>query len=163
MFRLPVCLVHADFSPKNVLIAGERIVLVDFETAHYGDPAFDLGFFLSHLLLKSIRHASRFAEFAALTSEFWKSYLAGLREPAGQTAFAPIEIGRRTTGHLAGCMWARIDGTSKVDYLDAAEQNTVRQFCKSVFADPPAEWQCVLARWRSILIDRGHLFPSAPN
>ncbi|HLJ10722.1 MAG TPA: phosphotransferase, partial [Planctomycetaceae bacterium] len=39
MFSTPVCLVHADFSPKNVLIAGERIMLVDFETAHYGDPA----------------------------------------------------------------------------------------------------------------------------
>src|SRR5262249_19500266 len=26
MFSLPVCLVHADFSPKNVLIAGQRIV-----------------------------------------------------------------------------------------------------------------------------------------
>src|SRR5262249_55535814 len=53
MFATRVSLVHADFSPKNVLIAGERIVLVDFETGHYGDPAFDLGFFLSHLLLKS--------------------------------------------------------------------------------------------------------------
>src|SRR5205807_7645898 len=60
MFSMPLCLVHADFSPKNVLIAGDRISLVDFETAHYGDPAFDLGFFLSHLLLKSVRHADRF-------------------------------------------------------------------------------------------------------
>ena len=45
---------HADFSPKNVLITDERIVLVDFETGHLGDPAFDLGFFLSHLLLKTV-------------------------------------------------------------------------------------------------------------
>src|SRR5262245_37181340 len=36
MFASKVSLVHADFSPKNVLIAGGRIVLVDFETGHYG-------------------------------------------------------------------------------------------------------------------------------
>ena len=59
MWRTRASLVHADFSPKNVLIvdwpqADERITLVDFETAHYGDPAFDLGFFLSHLVLKGV-------------------------------------------------------------------------------------------------------------
>jgi 5-methylthioribose kinase len=163
MFRLPVCFVHADFSPKNVLIAGDRIMLVDFETAHYGDPAFDLGFFLSHLLLKSIRHASRFAEFAALTTGFWQTYLAGLGGLSDRTEFAPVEIVRRTTGHLAGCMWARIDGASKIDYLDAAGQSTVRQFCKSLFADPPAGWQFVLARLRASLSDRGLMPPGASN
>jgi len=146
MFNLPICLVHADFSPKNVLIAGERIVLVDFETAHYGDPAFDLGFFLSHLLLKSIRRATQFCEFAALTTEFWQSYLAGIAGLSGQAAFAPDEILRRATGHLAGCMWARIDGTSKIDYLDEAGQHTVREFCMRLFADPPTAWPEVLAR-----------------
>jgi len=39
-----ICLVLADFSPKNILITDQGIHLVDFETAHYGDPAFDLGF-----------------------------------------------------------------------------------------------------------------------
>jgi tRNA A-37 threonylcarbamoyl transferase component Bud32 len=154
MFALPVCLVHADFSPKNVLIAGERIVLVDFETAHYGDPAFDLGFFLSHLLLKSIHRASQFAEFAALTCGFWESYLASLGGIAGRKEFAPDEIFRRTTGHLAGCMWARIDGTSKIDYLDDAGRNMVREFCRSLLADPPADWQLVLVRLERLLSDR---------
>ncbi len=51
--------VHADFSPKNLLVHGDRfgLTVVDFETAHAGDPAFDLGFFTSHLLLKSLRAA----------------------------------------------------------------------------------------------------------
>jgi len=151
MFSLPICLVHADFSPKNVLIAGERIVLVDFETGHYGDPAFDLGFFLSHLLLKSIRHTARFAEFAALTSEFWTTYLDNLADLTRDAPFAPVEIVRRTTAHLAGCMWARIDGTSKIDYLGETEQNAAREFCKSLFTDPPADWQTLLARQATIL------------
>ncbi len=151
MFSLPVCLVHADFSPKNVLIAGERIVLVDFETGHCGDPAFDLGFFLSHLLLKSIRHAARFTEFARLTSEFWNSYLDDLGELSADAPFAPVEIVRRTMGHLAGCMWARIDGTSKIDYLVEAQQDAAREFCRSLFAEPPADWNALLARLAMIL------------
>jgi 5-methylthioribose kinase len=151
MFSLPVCLVHADFSPKNVLIAGAQIVLVDFETAHYGDPAFDLGFFLSHLLLKAIRHAARFAEYAALTTEFWSSYQHGLGELSREAPFAPVEIVRRAAGHLAGCMWARIDGTSKIDYLGEAQKSAAREFCRGLFADRPPDWPSLLARLAKIL------------
>ena len=146
MFALPLCLVHADFSPKNVLIAGERIVLVDFETGHYGDPAFDLGFFLSHLLLKAIRHAPHFDEYTALTQSFWQTYLEGLQPLSEIAAFAPAEIERRTTAHLAGCMWARVDGTSKVDYLDETGKAVVREFCRGLILDPPAGWGSILAR-----------------
>ena len=48
-------LVLGDFSPKNILVHSEGLILLDFECAHAGDAAFDLGFFLSHLLLKAIR------------------------------------------------------------------------------------------------------------
>src|SRR5262245_38439400 len=52
------CFVHADFSPKNILVHSQGLTLVDFETAHGGDPAYDLGFVLSHLLLKAARSAA---------------------------------------------------------------------------------------------------------
>jgi 5-methylthioribose kinase len=149
MFSQPICLVHADFSPKNVLVAGERVVLVDFETGHYGDPAFDLGFFLSHLLLKSIRHFERYIEYAAMTVAFWETYLKEIAELHGQSAFAPPEIAQRTMGHLAGCMWARIDGTSKIDYLQESQRHLVREFCQGLFADRPADWNGVLQRLKS--------------
>lgn len=38
-------LVHGDFSPKNLLIKDGKPVLLDYEVAHLGDPAFDGGFF----------------------------------------------------------------------------------------------------------------------
>ena len=47
-------LVLGDFSPKNILVHAHGLILLDFECAHAGDAAFDLGFFLSHLLLKTI-------------------------------------------------------------------------------------------------------------
>ena len=155
MFATAVCLVHADFSPKNVLISGERIVLVDFETGHYGDPAFDLGFFLSHLLLKSVRHARRLAEYTGLTHEFWRTYLAGISELADVSPFAPQEIIRRSIGHLAGCMWARIDATSKIDYLTEVHQQAVREFCPSLFVDPPADWSGVVERLAAVIAAHG--------
>lgn len=153
MFDAPVCLVHADFSPKNVLLAGEEIVLVDYETAHYGDPAFDLGFFLSHLLLKSVLHQRRFDEFAALTEAFWKTYLAGVVPRATHPVFAPDRIVRRMVPHLAGCAWARIDGTSKVDYLTREDdRQSVRDFCRALLLDPPKEWPEVLDQMRARLV-----------
>jgi 5-methylthioribose kinase len=155
MFATAVCLVHADFSPKNVLIAGEKIILVDFETGHFGDPAFDLGFFLSHLLLKSVRHADRYAEYTALTDEFWRTYLAGISRLAHLPAFAPGEIIRRSTAHLAGCMWARIDGTSKIDYLGEVQHQAVREFCRSLFVAPPADWKSIIERLSGVLDAHG--------
>jgi 5-methylthioribose kinase len=153
MFARQVCLVHADFSPKNVLIAGERIVLVDFETGHYGDPAFDLGFFLSHLLLKCVLHQRRFADFAGLTTAFWRGYSAGLRDSPPGRELSPESLIGRTIPHLAGCMWARIDGTSRIDYLPRLQdQETVRGFCRSLFFDPPSDWPTALNRLQTQLV-----------
>jgi len=42
-----VSLVHGDFSPKNVLIYQDKLVLLDHEVIHFGDPAFDVGFSLT--------------------------------------------------------------------------------------------------------------------
>ena len=45
-----IALVHGDYSPKNVLLHEDRLVLLDYEVIHFGDPAFDIGFSLAHLL-----------------------------------------------------------------------------------------------------------------
>jgi 5-methylthioribose kinase len=149
MARHSLCLVLADFSPKNILVSGPNLALVDFETGHYGDPAFDLGFFLSHLLLKTVRHAERFGEYAGLTVRFWQAYRAGLGLTSHDGRWGAPPLESRALSHLALCMWARIDGTSKIDYLpDGPSQNVVRDFCRSLIADRPANWDGVLERLR---------------
>ncbi|MGH7995581.1 MAG: phosphotransferase [Opitutaceae bacterium] len=55
--RTRLCLVHGDFSPKNLLVGRGRVVLLDSEVACYGDPAFDVAFLLHHLCLKALYHA----------------------------------------------------------------------------------------------------------
>src|SRR5258707_863245 len=47
-------LCHGDYSPKNLLVHAAGLTLVDYETGHLGEPAMDLGFFFSHLLLKAL-------------------------------------------------------------------------------------------------------------
>ena len=50
------CLIHGDFSPKNLLVGDDRLLMVDCEVAWFGDPGFDLAFYLNHLFLKSLYH-----------------------------------------------------------------------------------------------------------
>src|SRR5262245_2095032 len=73
-----LCLVHGDYSPKNLLVWPAHVTLIDFEVGHFGDPAFDLGFFLTHLVLKSIWAGERRPEFVTLANEFWTTYRATL-------------------------------------------------------------------------------------
>ncbi|QDV51406.1 phosphotransferase family protein [Gimesia fumaroli] len=139
-----ICLVLADFSPKNILITEERIHLVDFETAHYGDPAFDLGFFLSHLLLKAIHYQQAGEECIRLAESFWEEYACNqsplpMDDDSQSNQLEEQELGRRTIRHLAACMLARVDGKSTVDYLpESLMQDQVRSFALSLILDPPA-------------------------
>ncbi|SIO29180.1 Phosphotransferase enzyme family protein [Singulisphaera sp. GP187] len=130
--------VHADFSPKNILVHSAGLTLVDFETAHAGDPAYDLGFVLSHLLLKGVRAVPADGSFLALTRTFHDAYL----ERVG--ALLDPGLVRRACLHAAACSLARVDGTSPVDYLDAAKQATVRQFARAALHARPATWDEVL-------------------
>ena len=45
-------IIHGDFSPKNILVTKDKLLLLDHEVACLGDPAFDIAFLLNHLLLK---------------------------------------------------------------------------------------------------------------
>ena len=51
-----ITLVHGDYSPKNIMVQGRRIWILDYEVAHYGHPAFDVAFFSNHFILKSIKN-----------------------------------------------------------------------------------------------------------
>jgi 5-methylthioribose kinase len=141
------CLVLADFSPKNILLTSGGPVIVDFETGHYGDPGFDIGFFLSHLLLKTVRHHERVPKAIAPAKRFWSVY-------CGELSIMPapewLKAGRRdptferqSIEHLAACMLARVDGKSRVDYLTESWQpDFVRDFCDDL-----------LTRHRSSMLD----------
>lgn len=115
------CLVLGDFSPKNILVHAKGLTLVDFETAHAGDPAFDLGFFLSHLVLKSLRATVGSDDPAAFLD---RDFQAGYRATVDDAGLALWERARQ---HMYACMLARIDGKSPVDYLDDEARARARE------------------------------------
>jgi 5-methylthioribose kinase len=132
-------LVHGDFSPKNMLVFGGRFMLIDFEVGHYGDPAFDLGFFLSHLVLKAI-HLPHLKETMLETIKaFWLTYSLEIRRVITDVEYVQLES--RTVQHLAGCLVARVHGKSPVDYLTPPEQLRAVALAEKLFdLGPAASW-----------------------
>jgi aminoglycoside phosphotransferase (APT) family kinase protein len=111
MLRDRQCLVHGDYSPKNLLADGSDVIILDCEVAHWGDPRFDIAFCLCHLLLKIVHSPSCSDEIARSAD----AYLAAYR--AEGLAVLDAELSRAT-----GCLiLARVIGDSPVDYLDSAE------------------------------------------
>lgn len=109
------CLVHGDFSPKNILVAptgiGDRgFWIIDDEVGHRGCPTFDLAFFLSHLALKRIREQD--AATKDRYSQAATAFLAGYAIDGFQFDMADLV-------QQMGClMLARVAGRSRVSYLN---------------------------------------------
>jgi 5-methylthioribose kinase len=125
-------LVHGDYSPKNVLVYAGRLVLIDHEVIHFGDPAFDLGFALTHLLSKARhlpRHCQAFAEAARL---FWATYREVLGAVPWQDTLEPHAV-----RHTLGCMLARVTGRSPLEYLDVRERQSQLDAVQFHLAHPP--------------------------
>lgn len=133
-------LCHGDFSPKNLLSSGRGLMLVDHETAHFGEPAMDLGFFFSHLLLKGIR-AGDWRTFTGLILSCWTGYVQAIRYTSAEATLA------RSFGHMGVCLLTRVDGTSPVDYLsDDRQRASARQLGRGLLLQPPRGWEDLLGR-----------------
>ncbi len=134
-------LVHGDFSPKNILIRGDRMVLLDCEVAWYGDPVFDVAFFLNHLFLKSLHHAPRRCGGDEMVEAFWRAYA---RE---RTASEAQAIEKRLVPLLLMLLLARVDGKSPVEYLAAPKQNFIRAFVSNHLPSPPESLRALREIW----------------
>ncbi len=143
----PRCLVHGDFSPKNLLVWPSGLMLIDCEVGHFGDPAFDLGFFLTHLALKSLHFAARFADYFALAETFWRAYRETLLPAAGLEELVGLES--RVSHNWAACLLARVDGKSRVEYLTPGEAAIVRKLAMPLIESPTATWNEMAAAVRA--------------
>jgi aminoglycoside phosphotransferase (APT) family kinase protein len=124
-----VCLVHGDYSPKNVLV-GDSLWVIDFEVAHFGDPAFDLAFMLNHLLLKLIHVQQSAVALGVTANSFWNAYQAAI--PSGLAPELPYVL-----RHAGAQMVARVDGKSPAEYLTPPERNAARTIGSRLLLDPP--------------------------
>lgn len=106
-------LVHGDYSPKNILIHQGKLVLLDHEVVHWGDPAFDVGFALTHLLSKAHHLTHLRNDFASAALLFWSLYHGLIAEESFGADFDG-----RVVRHTAACLLARVAGRSPLEYLD---------------------------------------------
>lgn len=121
------CLVHGDFSPKNVLVGAAGAWVIDFEVAHLGDPTFDVAFLETHLLLKALRFPQWRGRFEEASRAFLDAYTRDSTFP--------------DAAHLSrqiGCLLlARVDGKSPAEYLDAQRRSRAHALGRTLLTKAP--------------------------
>lgn len=115
------CLVHGDYSPKNILFKGNRLVPLDCEVACFADAAFDMAFLLTHLYLKALYLAPQGVSMQTMIQAAVEGYRSTNPDHAPK-----IEV--NCARLLPMLMLARVDGKSPVEYLDEDSRQCVREF-----------------------------------
>ena len=140
-------LVHGDFSPKNVLVRRDaELTVVDFEVAHLGDPAFDLAFSLAHMLSKARHLPSARSSLLAAAGTYWATYDARSR---GAPWRAGVEL--RAARQTLGCLLARVEGRSQLEYLDASEKAGQKAAVLALLDDLPTTVPALIDAWGATL------------
>ncbi len=128
-------LAHGDYSPKNVLIHGDKLIILDYEVIHFGDPAFDVGFSLTHFLSKAHYLPARRDAFLEMARQYWRSYMDALSPDLSAS------VRQFAVNHTLACMLARVAGRSPLEYLDDMERESqkrvVLELMKQDISDVP--------------------------
>ncbi len=139
-------LVHGDFSPKNLLVHRGRLVLLDHEVIHWGDPTFDVGFVLTHFLSKANHRSAQRGAFAEAAQALWQTYRAEVGQLAASPDFEP-----RAARQTLGCLLARVAGRSPLEYLEAAERAAQRDAVLILADAPPTTIAKLISRFIACL------------
>lgn len=139
-------LVHGDFSPKNLLTNGFNLRAIDHEVATRGDAAFDLGFLINHLLLKSVHLPKHMEELHETAWATFDTYMD--RSPVVDDTFEA-----RFSRFLAALHLARAIGKSKAEYLTDDDKEVVTAASKSALNDDVDDLAGVIRRVRDAHMD----------
>jgi len=148
-WKIQSSLVHGDYSPKNMLVRGDSVFLIDFEVVHWGDPSFDSAFLLNHLMLKSF-HQPRYSKlYFQAARAFWQALDSGL---SGATT---VNFEAMTVRHLGGLMLARMDGKSPAEYIGGeVTKSSVRRTAKRLLSAPPGSLEEALEVVRKNVVEQ---------
>jgi len=135
-------LVHGDFSPKNTLIYRNKLILLDFEVVHFGDPAFDVGFALTHFLGKAHHLPQVRGRLASSAALFWQVYFDEVRNMSWAGDLEP-----RVVRHTLGCLLARVAGKSPLEYLTPWERARQHDVVLALMRKPPNDIPDLIAEF----------------
>lgn len=144
-----ITLVHGDYSPKNILVHERRLILLDHEVIHWGDPAFDLGFSMTHFLSKAHHLPARRALFCGAAQRYWRHYAAAVKGQPWADRLEPYAV-----RHTLACLLARVDGRSALEYMDAEERMRQRRVVLTLVANPPADMNDLVRQFVALLNPR---------
>jgi Ser/Thr protein kinase RdoA (MazF antagonist) len=87
---------HGDFSPAQVLVDGDAVSIIDFDDAVRGDPAEDLGVFISRLELRTLGGKFR----AERREQLVTALLEGYEAHAGPDTVDRLRVRRHVAAEL---------------------------------------------------------------
>ncbi len=130
--EIQVTVVHGDYSPKNILVYQNRLILLDHEVIHFGDPAFDIGFSMTHLLSKAHHLPHLRASFADAALRYWQVYRETIHDVEWLDSLEP-----RAVRHTLACLLARVAGRSKLEYFSDTERTRQKKAVLSLMQNAP--------------------------
>lgn len=135
-----IALVHGDVSPKNILVSADGPVFLDAECAVYGDPAFDLAFCTTHLLLKAVWSGdARLGEAAVALVE---AYCEGIDWEEADGLL--LRAGKLS----AALLLARVEGKSPAPYLTNPEHQRIVREQARAFILAPQPLDALVPNWK---------------
>jgi hypothetical protein len=124
---------------------------------HFVDPAFDLGFSMTHLLSKAHHLRAYRAGFAEAALLYWQTYRRRLGDARGaedragdltdDLADFTKDLETAAVRHTLGCMLARVAGRSPLEYLDDAERARQRDAVVALMQDEPRDLADLIDRF----------------
>jgi tRNA A-37 threonylcarbamoyl transferase component Bud32 len=138
-----ITLVHGDYSPKNILVSGRNIFILDMEVAHTGHPAFDLAFFFTMFVCKSVKNKLWADSYLNMLAYMYDLYFQEV------TCMNPDTLRRDTLITLAFIILARVDGKSPAEYITSEDdKNLIRQFSCNEINRPSSSLAEMISRLR---------------
>ncbi len=124
-----LCVVHGDFSPKNVLLLpGGGLWIIDTEVAHIGHPVLDTASMLAHLTIKTLHHRGR--DTWNIVNTIRRDFLETI---AQHSPSVPDSLPR----HLGVLMGVRVVGVARVPYLTPTTRQDVENTARALLEGAP--------------------------
>ncbi len=137
--------IHGDFSPKNILIGKNFPVILDAETACWGNPVFDLAFFNNHLILKSILNNNICRGYIRLSKNFLDSYLSNFSQINYKLFIKKFIILQ------ALLILARVDGKSPVEYFSSSHKSLARILARNIISSKSLKLSNLFDIWENVI------------